>query len=85
MVTKEQAIRGGEFHYVECKRTVGPRGGITTKIETWRANGKCQTWKTRPDEFKLPIKYGLKDYSYLTNSNCKDFHLSSECPLDSIP
>lgn len=23
-----------------------------------RVNGKCQTWKTRPDEFQLPVKYG---------------------------
>lgn len=31
-----------------------------------RVNGKCQTWKTRPDEFKLPVKHGLKTCFYIT-------------------
>lgn len=85
MVTKEQAINARhrtEFHYGECKKTVGPRGGVTTKIEIWRANGQCKTWKTRPEEFQLPIKYGLRTGSYITHRNAHEFHLASECPLD---
>jgi len=37
MVTKDQAIgarQGTEFHYRGCTRSIGPRGGVTTKIET---------------------------------------------------
>lgn len=30
-----------------------------------RVNGKCKTWVTRPDDFKLPMKYGLKHCFYI--------------------
>jgi hypothetical protein len=88
MITKEQAITAGEgfrmeFHFNGCTRTIGPRGGVKTKVEIWRANGKCQTWKTRPDEFSLPIKHGFNGpYSYITEKNASGWHLASECPLD---
>lgn len=41
----------------------------------WRVNGKCKTWKTRPDDFSLPIKHGLRDYGYITQDNCHLFIL----------
>jgi len=87
MVTKEQAlnIRNERLHYTgrhECTRTVGPRGGITESITQCRPNGQCKTWKTRPAEFQLPVKYGLYEYAYLTQDNTGDFHLASECPLN---
>jgi hypothetical protein len=88
MVTKEQAIRAGEwrteFHYGECKKIVGPRGGVTIKQVRVRSNGKCKTWKTRPEEFSLPYAYGLYDHGYIDNRNCSEFHLESECPLNSL-
>lgn len=34
-----------------------------------RVTGKVQTWKTRPDEFKIPVKYGLYDSGYITQDN----------------
>lgn len=40
-----------------------------------RVNGKCQTWKTRPNEFRLPMKYGLKQCFYITDTNCGDWNL----------
>ena len=88
MVTKEQAIQAGEsfgrieFHYGECKRFIGPRGGVRQYIETWRVNGKCKIWVTKPEDFYLPIKHGLRDYGSINNFNCSEFHLASECPLD---
>ncbi len=39
----------------------------------WRINGKCKTWKTRPNEFRVPIKHGLYDYGYLTHENAHEF------------
>jgi len=84
MVAKEQAVNAGyrdEFHYGDCKRTVGPRGGVTVRIETWRVNGRCATWKRDPERFELPIKYGLKTCSYLTNRNAGEFHRAKDCPL----
>jgi len=40
-----------------------------------RSNGKCQTWKTRPAEFKLPVKHGLRDTFYITHDNARDWSL----------
>lgn len=34
-----------------------------------RVNGKCKVWVTRPDEFSLPVKHGLRDYFYITPLN----------------
>lgn len=72
MVTKEQAIEGGRFH----------RGNNCTpkRQENWRSNGKCKTWKTRPDEFRLPIKFGMYGYGYLTQDNAHEFHCEDDCP-----
>jgi hypothetical protein len=84
MVTKAQAMTCREFHANGCVRMPdGPRGGKgKTHIEVWRANGRCQTWRTRPDDFKLPVKYGFKGpYTYITNGNAEQFHVASECPL----
>ena len=29
---------------------------MTVTQEVWRRNGKTQTWKTRPNEFRVPVK-----------------------------
>ena len=34
-----------------------------------RRNGKTQTWKTRPGEFRIPIKAGLKACGEITDLN----------------
>lgn len=48
--------------------------------QRWRVNGRPQTWKTRPDEIRVPIKYGMYVYGQLTNNDLPNFHLESECP-----
>lgn len=40
-----------------------------------RVSGKCQTWKTRPDEFKLPVKHGLRDSFYITPFNADEWEV----------
>jgi hypothetical protein len=40
-----------------------------------RVNGKCKTWKTRPDNFKLPVKYGLYDHFYITQDNADEWSI----------
>jgi len=32
-----------------------------------RVNGKVKTWKTRPNDFKIPVKRGLYEYGYISN------------------
>jgi len=43
-----------------------------------RVNGKCNVWKTRPSEFRLPVKHGLRDCFYITNLNCGEWQIVAE-------
>lgn len=87
MITKQQALAlryCQELHYTgkqQCEVSVGLRGGKTVKIIYVRVSGKCQIWKTRPDEFRVPVKYGLYESYEINHKNGADFHLSNECPL----
>jgi len=38
-----------------------------------RVNGACKTWKTRPTEFRLPVKYGLYGHFYITQDNAGEW------------
>ena len=43
-----------------------------------RVNGKCKVWKTRPMEFKLPVKHGMYDSFYITDHNAKDWEVAPQ-------
>ena len=43
-----------------------------------RANGKLKTWKTRPEDFQLPVMHGLYLCFYITNSNAHEWSLSND-------
>ena len=61
MITKAIAMaasHGQIFHHVSLKN----RDGSPVRC---RVNGKCKTWATRPEEWRLPVKYGLKECFYL--------------------
>ena len=63
MVTLEQLLSraGDELHYTgsgPCKRTVGPRGGVTEHVVRVRPNGRVKTWKTRPGQLALRTSTG---------------------------
>lgn len=64
MVTKEQAMTRHFF-----KDDMGHR---------WRANGKCQVWVRSPERFKLPVKFGLWEYTYITELNAHRFEVYQE-------
>lgn len=76
---------GHRFHRNICRRNFGPRGGVEQSIAEHRVTGMLKTWKTRPTEFRVPTKYGLKGYGEVTHRNAGDFHLASECPLALLP
>ena len=70
MITKEIAVTakyGQEFHHVLLKNADG------TPVRC-RVSGQCKTWKTRPEEFKLPVKYGLKHCFYITLENAGEWN-----------
>jgi hypothetical protein len=35
----------------------------------WRVNGKVKLWKTNPNRISVPVKWGLREYGYITESN----------------
>lgn len=41
-----------------------------------RRNGKIKLWKTRPTEFRLPVKYGLRDHFYIDHNNVNEWVLA---------
>ncbi len=67
MVTKEQAMRARDFHHVTLKDSRGAPVRC-------RASGKCKTWKTRPEDFKLPVKYGLYQSFYIEPRNAAQWN-----------
>jgi hypothetical protein len=84
MITKLHAMNlavGTELHYGTCQKHVGVRGGVKLNITRVRVSGQCKTWKTRPNEFRLPIKYGLYDSWAIDQYNGVNFHLPSDCPI----
>ena len=81
MITYDQAISASRFHEEGCAETVGPRGGVTRRVYEWRRNGATKTWKTRPGEFRIPVKYGMRGYDYIDQYSAGKFHVEDECPL----
>jgi hypothetical protein len=75
------------FHYGECSIKKGPRGGLKLTVERWRINGKCKTWKTRPEAFETPIKNGFGNhrghYGHINDLNADNFHLANDCAVES--
>lgn len=58
-----KALRPGDIlHHVQFKNADGTP-------QRWKVNGQVKTWKTRPDEVRIPIKHGLYSYDYLTHAN----------------
>lgn len=73
MITLEQAKN---LSYDDILYHVENRNADGTP-QRWRVNGRPQTWKTRPDEVKVPVKHGLRDHDYLTHA---DLHLVALTP-----
>lgn len=71
MITREIALslRG---HQVLQHKTLKNADGTPVRC---RVNGACKTWKTRPSEFRLPVKHGLKHCFYITPSNAGEWEI----------
>jgi hypothetical protein len=69
MITKQIALGLSHGNVFEHK-TIKNKNGSPLRC---RVNGKTKTWKTRPDEFKIPVKYGMKCCFYITKENANDW------------
>jgi hypothetical protein len=66
VITKQQALTETEFHENgTCRR--------------YRRNGATRTWKGRPSEWRIPVKFGLRVGS-IRHSDARRFHPASTCP-----
>lgn len=76
-----KALVTDRFHYGECSKRVGPKGGVYISRNEWRRNGANQTWKTDSTRFRIPIKYGMRSYDAITEWNVASFHAESDCEV----
>ena len=70
-VTRDNAETVQRFHPASaCSRpvTLGPRGGLIFPrgVDTYRRNGRTQTWKREPARFSISLKFGLRSAGRLT-------------------
>lgn len=65
MITKYSTA--SEFHHISAKNADG------TPLRA-RRNGATKTWKTRPNEFRIPAKHGLYDYFYIDQDNAGEWN-----------
>lgn len=68
-LSQAKALKPGNYiHHVDDKNADGtPR--------RWRVTGRPKTWKTRPDEVRVPLKYGLRGYDSLTEHDLNQVNL----------
>lgn len=66
--------------FAGCTFTIGARGGVKHHTVVARRNGNVQTWKTRPEEYSAPFKYGLRDAFRLTPGEASSWCVEEECP-----
>lgn len=69
MITKQQALtRPSCLYHISLHNADG------TPLRC-RSAGKCQTWVRKPEEFVLPVKYGIKGYFRITLANASEWQL----------
>lgn len=72
MITKFQAIFANEFHL--------DKPNHPGKCKVYRRNGQTQLWVTRPDNFRIPVKYGMYTYDNITQGEAHLVHTAEDCP-----
>lgn len=78
---RNELAHARELHWGNCTREIGPRGGVKEHSTICRVTGALKTWKTRPNDFRLPIKHGMRGYGEVTPENIAQFHTPENCPL----
>lgn len=73
MITKEIAKTLSYRTELQHKMLRDSRG----KPIRCRVNGAIKTWKTRPSEWLLPVKHGLKRCFYISPDNASEWALLS--------
>lgn len=74
-ITKYEAQTASEFHHVSESQ------GSGTQCARVRRNGRTQVWVTRPAEFRLPVKFGIRarDQFSITETDAQDWTVANRC------
>lgn len=70
-ITLQQAKElryGDQVHHISATNADGTP-------QRFRVSGKPKTWKTRPNNVRVPIKRGMYENGYLDHDNIKEFNL----------
>ena len=67
-----------EDHTSAGNKATAKTGTRPTRVVSVRRSGATKTWKTRPGDFRAPVKWGLRDSFYITPSNAHRFYTSEE-------
>ena len=66
----QEALAQGTVHF-EHKTLKNSDG---TRLRA-RSNGALKTWVRRPDQFRIPCKYGLKECFYITDFDADNWEI----------
>lgn len=69
MITKDDAMqaRSGQIFFHATARN-RDKSALRARV-----TGRCITWKTRPDDFKLPVKHSMYNSFYITPTNAGEW------------
>lgn len=67
-LTLEEAKQLSYGEHIYAINQYNKSGHIRVKV-----NGKPKTWKTRPNEIMIPVKYGLYQYFYINQYDLKEW------------
>jgi hypothetical protein len=70
MFTKETIEAALDSGQLETEVT----NGTNTRWWRLRRNGATRTWRTRPSDFRIPTKAGLRAYGEITHLNMNSGH-----------
>lgn len=69
---------------VEAALAAGHLWALMRSGKWWRVrrNGATKLWKTRPNDYRIPVKAGLRAYGYVTPDAMRvgSFKISEEKP-----
>lgn len=77
MITIEQATEkfGEHYRHRMFHHTFLKMADKKTPVRC-RRNGTTKTWKRDKNRFEIPVKIGLKGFSYITNENAHEWRIT---------
>jgi hypothetical protein len=67
-ITPISAMTANTFYHRRMKY----KGADARPLEA-RRNGRTKTWKRRPNEFRIPVKYGMYEYFNIDQNNAHEW------------